>query len=183
MTMIVGVAAAEEGRRQPLRRDVGDHVRAIAARRLDIGHRHVEGEGEQEAVVAIVLLLVPHHRHDVQPVADIGERVGIHERQEAADQGQGDEEPEKLRRRRELRKVAASEHEQIAEQREQGEHTQGPGADRGEGRAANITGTSSPIWRPKAACRSDRADRRGIAASASTGRQGIASGTRISADW
>ncbi len=82
--------------------------------------------------MAIVFLLVPHHRHDVQPVADIREGVGVHQRQEAADQGQGNDEAEKLRRGRELRKMAASEHQQITEQAKGGERAEHQ-ADRGEG--------------------------------------------------
>ena len=54
-------------------RDRRDCLVRIAGWRRDMRHRHVEGKGQRKAVGGIVLLLVPHDRDDLQPVAGPGE--------------------------------------------------------------------------------------------------------------
>nr|CAD7058322.1 hypothetical protein RP007_05857 [Rhizobium sp. P007] len=76
------------GERCRFRGEIGDAVFAVTLRRRDIGHGNIEGEGHQEAVVAVVFLLIPHHGDDVEAIAHPGIMRIVHQRGEAGEKRQ-----------------------------------------------------------------------------------------------
>ena len=69
----------------------------IALRRGDLGHGHIERKGDGEAVAVIVLLLVPHDRGYLQPVARPREGRIVHHRPEEQQRRQGHGQPREPR--------------------------------------------------------------------------------------
>ncbi|AGG74432.1 Phosphoglycerol transferase, cyclic beta-1,2-glucan modification protein [Sinorhizobium meliloti 1021] len=113
-----------------LYRNPVDRVRHIAGGRVYIGHREVDGKGKREAVMAVVLGLIPHDRDDPKPVTDPRELVVVHDVPECDQQRQGECDPHQPLPTCQLGKVLPGEPQQESAN-DDGRDQPGDDADRG----------------------------------------------------